>query len=375
MRTQQRSRPLSRHPRIGRYVGWIEKNWPAVGQVTGMPQRLVDSIDEFGEREANRDRRGTRVETIDRTERTLKHVKSAVRRVGGNEGPVERKARQFLKSLQHIRDFDVTEEKASEFFGEVQKAGKRNASNKAVCDAEEHVFSPLRGVGRLRLRRVVSVAELKKVGRHLALCVAHASEVGRPYHAELKNGETEFWTLDLASEPIALLSVEENDGVRSVTEFQGENGDGPVVRDRNERRRRLPGWLLRNVLRRLNADACDQADFSREGAFRSLLPRAARQNYRDVGVDGRHYRVWRFADELIVASFAKPPKIDMPGRGAKWSRFVRRPTRPRRRATKRSVTRYEWREEAWHPEAMDFGVFLGLLEVSPEMYAAFVGRE
>ena len=205
--------------------------------------------------------------------------------------------------------------------------------------------------------------------------MAHASEVGRPYHVELRSRDTEFWTLGLASAPIALLSVEENDGVRCVTEFQGENGDQPVVTDRNERRRHLPGWLLRNVLRRLNADACDQAYFSCEGAFRSLLPRAARRNYRDVVVDGRYYRVWRFPEEVIVASSERPPKGDMPGRGAQWSRFVRRPMRQRRRLTERSVTRYEWRDEAWHDEAMDFGVFLGLLEQSPDMYDAFAGRE
>ena len=375
MRSQYLSRRLSEHPRIARHLGWLAKNWPAVGQMTVMPKRLVESIDEFGEREDNRDLRGTRVVTIDLTERTLKHIKSAVRKVGGDDGSIARKARQFLKSLQHVRDFDVTVEKASEFFGEVQKAGKRNASNRAVCDPEEHVVGPFQGVGRLRLRRVVSVAELRKVGRNLELCVAHASEVGRPYHAELRSRETEFWTLGLASAPIALLSVEIDDGVRRVTEFQGKNGERPIATDEDERSRHLPGWLLRNVLRRLDADASDQQYFSCKGAFRSLLPRAARRNYRDVVVDGRYYRVWRFPEEVIVASSARRPKTDMPRRGAQWSRFVRQSLRPRRRAMKRAGTRYEWRKDAWHDEAMDFGAFLGLVEQSSDMYDAFTGRK
>ena len=124
MRSQLLNRPLSKHPRIAKHLAWIEKSWPAVGQVTVMPKRLVESVDEFGEREDNRDLRGTRVVTIDLTERTLKHVKSAVRKVGGDDGHIARKARQFLKSLQHVRDFDVTVEKASEFFGEGAKGGE-----------------------------------------------------------------------------------------------------------------------------------------------------------------------------------------------------------------------------------------------------------
>lgn len=374
MRSQSPSRKLSKHPRIDRHLAWINENWPVVGQAIAMPKRLAESVDDFGNRAANRDLRGARVAAIDLTERTLRHVKSAVRRTDGANGTTARQARRFLKSLQHVSDFGETVEKAREFAGEVQKAGKRKASKRAVCEPEEHVVGNLRRVGRLCLRRVVSVAELRKIGRQLNLCVAHASEVGRPYHTELKNLETEFWTLGSASAPIALLSVEDDDGVRRVTDFQGQNGYPPVAMNQDERKCHLPGWLLRNVMRRLDADASDQPCFSCKGAFRSLLPRAARRKYRDVVVEGRHYRVWRFPEELIVASSKNRPKGAMPGRGARWSRFVRRPQRPRRRATKRSVTRYDWHDEAWHEEAMDFGVFLGLLERSPEMYDAFAGR-
>lgn len=376
MRSQHPSRALSKHPRIVRQLWWIEENWPAIGQVAVMPKRLVESLDEFGEREENRDLRGTRVKTINLTKRTLKHVKSAVKRVGGEDRSIARNARQFLKSLQHIRDFDVTVEKARAFFGKVLKEGRRNANKKAVCEPEEHVFSELRGVGRLRLRRVVSVAELRKVGRKLDLCVAHASEVGRPYHAELRSRETEFWTLGTESDLVGLLSVEDDDGLRRVTEFQGQNGNRPVVTDHDERSRHLPGWVLRNILRRLDADADDQQYFTCEGAFRSLLPRAARKNCRDILADGRYFRVWRFPGEMIVASTEKPPKGVMPGRGAQWSRFVRRPLRQQsRRATTQSAMRYKWLDGAWHNEAMDIGDLLGLLQQSPEIYDAFAGRE
>ena len=69
----------------------------------------------------------------------------------------------------------------------------------------------------------------------------------------------------------------------------------------------LSGHLLRNVLRKLHADASDQEHFTRVGAFRSLLPDAARESYRAVMANGRDYRVWRFRDEVIVGLLGNWP--------------------------------------------------------------------
>ncbi len=215
-----------------------------------------------------------------------------------------------------------------------------------------------------------------KVGRTLGLCVAHANEIGRPYHHELKNGESEFWTLCTPSGPFALLTVERENGIPRVTEFQGRNGRRAT--DEDGRRLALSGALLRNVLRRLKADASDEPQFSRAGAFRSLLSPRNRESYRDIQADGHHFRVWRFPDEFIVASSKRPPRPAMPGRGARWSRFVRCDQRRVRRPGARrpqAERPAEWEQGAWHDTAMDLGELLELLRLSPELYDVFVGDE
>ena len=201
-----------------------------------------------------RDGRGLTVAARGTVVRTLGHVESAVRRSDG-QGGLGHKARGFLKSLVHIDDFDETAERGSRFFGEILKAGRRRASATPVCEAQAHVCGEMSGVGEIRLCREVSVAGLRQVGRELGLCVAHANEVGRPYHTELKKGESEFWSLRSAAGSFALLSVRIEEGERCVAEFEGRNGKRPVVTDENRTQdSRLSGALLRNVLRKLKAE-------------------------------------------------------------------------------------------------------------------------
>ena len=370
-------RPASSHRQIAERLASIEENWPGVPQAPTMPKRLLRTVDKFGSRPENRDGRGLTVVARETVVRTLRHVERAVRKSDG-QGGLGHKARTFLKSLVHTNDFDETAERGSRFFGEVQKAGRRRASATPVCEAQVHVCGEMSGVGEIRLCRVVSVSGLRKEGRELGLCVAHANEVGRSYHIELKKGESEFWSLRSAAGSFALLSVGNEEGARCIAEFQGRNGKRPVVTDENGRRFELSGALLRNVLRRLEADASDIDQFTRVGAFRSLLSPRNRADYRDVCVDGHNYRIWRFANEVIVASSRRRPRGAVPGRPARWSRFVRveRRRSDRKRGRRpQSRRRTEWEQGAWHNKAMDLGELLELLRQSPDLYDAFVGTE
>lgn len=146
----------------------------------------------------------------------------------------------------------------------------------------------------------------------------------------------------------------------------GEDGRG----------RELPGWMLRNVLRSLDADACDQAEFTCSGAFRSLATAAAREKCRDVVVDGWRHRIWGFRDEIIMASRRVSTKGRL-GRTEQWSRFIRRELRTRRRTrgSRNGESRCAWREGAWHVGAMDVGSFLAIVERSPELWDVFVNRD
>ncbi len=215
-----------------------------------MPKRLVRSIDDFGVRPENRDGRGFKVTERRTVVRTLGHIKSAVRRSVG-KGDLTFKARRLPKSLAHIDDFDQTVELASRYRGEIQKAGRRIANQTAICEPKVHAVGRVQGVGEIRLRRVVTVKGLEKVGRKLGLCVAHADEIGRRYRNELKKpDEHEFWSLSTAAGPFALLSVSIEEGTRRVAEFEGYNGERPFVSDENGRKAQAFGRPLAERLAR-----------------------------------------------------------------------------------------------------------------------------
>ena len=353
------------HRRIRIQLEVIENAWPALPQAAAMPERLPITIEAFCQ--ANKDGRGLKVEARQLVERTLKHIQSAERKAAAAHSGsrvLARKARKLLTSLQHNDQFELTIEQARCFRGEMQKEGRRTARRAPVCEPEEFGCGTLSGVGEIRLNRVVSIADLMKAGRTLDLCVAHADEVGRQYHEALKNGATEFWTLTTSGGPIALLSIEEDEDTRRVSEFQGCNGERPRATDENGGNRVLSGPLLRNVLRKLHADASDQEHFTRVGAFRSLVPYAARESYRAVMANGRDYRVWRFRDEVIVGLLRKLAGGSY--RVVQWSRFVRCEESSQARRTKQ----YELQKGAWHLGAMDVDRFLELLLQSRALYDA-----
>ena len=174
--------------RIRRKIEVIEQGWPAgLPQAPTMADRLTATIKEFCS--ANVDGRGTTNEALRTVDRTLKHLQSAMRYyAAGRPKALAREARKLLTSLQHNATFELTIMQARRFAGEVQKYGKRSARQAPVCAPAVSRCGTLRGGVEIRLCRVVSVDDLKEVGRTLDLCVAHDNDVGRPYHVALCRG-------------------------------------------------------------------------------------------------------------------------------------------------------------------------------------------
>lgn len=364
------NRPLSQHPRIADRLTEIKNSWVPVGQAETMPDRLVKSIDLFGEQPKNRDGRGVKPASVQFVARTLRHVMSAVNKVGIDNRLINHRARSLLRSLQHTRELRVTEENARRYAGVLQKTGKRIANSTPVWEAEEHSCGLMRGVGEILVRRVCSSEDLQSIGRRLELCVARRDEIGREYHIALKNRKTEFWALWLDTNPIALLSIERNeDGVRTIEEFQGKGGDSPTVTTKKGIERQLPGWLLRNLLRRVNATADYDRDFTSVGAYRSLLNKQNRNDYSDFEIEGKHYRIWFFEHEVIVAMVENHSLCAIPGKGTKWSQFINNSAASRAWRSDHEFASV-WEANSSHEGAMDLEDLFELVLRSRELYDA-----
>lgn len=374
MSNQQLRSRVSEHSRIQSLLESIELNWRPIGQVAVMPKRFIESIDRYGQQDENRDGRGTKHEIIQEVRRTLKHLQKALKRVGSTDRAIAQLARRLLKSLQHANDFGETVVNASKFAGEVQKLGIRNAKKRVVCDPIEYECGEIPGAGKFVLRRICSVNELIKVGRKLSLCVAKSDYIGRYHHARLKNRETEYWALDLESEPIGLLNVEEDEDGRVIEEFQGAHGDEPdaIAKDGES----ILPWraLLRNMLSSLNADPQNLECFTSVGLFQSLATRSAQESYQSVVIGGQYYRVWRFEDEVITAAFKGRTRDLSYGQDVKWSRFVREPKSEGMFGRRKSNTEFEWELKGSHAGSLDVGDLLDLLVRSRDLYNIFVGE-
>lgn len=359
----------------------VQRDWPQLPQFPRFPERVPATISAFCQDQNNRDGRGLKVSARKEVLRTLKHIRSAERRATHATVPLPlaREARKLLKSLGHNVEFERTVEQARRFAGEMQRTGKRVSMATSVCEPMECLCGIVDDV-EVRIRRVSSVADLMAVGGTLDLCVAKRDADGRDYHAQLRSGETEFWSL-AGRRPIALISVVEPNGQRRVSEFDGPGHERPYTRDRKGQKVELPGDLLTNLLRAIDATADDNEHFCRAGVFRSLVQDDARERRRDVVVEGFSYSVWRFATEIIIAR-----RLVSSGDAVRsqWSRFVRsstntaecvgmfgrRPGRRRRPPTQASPETYEWREATWHSGSMDLGEFIALVLRSGELRAA-----
>ena len=299
--------------------------WPTLdlgsGPSAAMPTHLADAINEYCARAANRDGRGVRSATVAKVRKTLRHIRSAAGRTTATGTQEAQEARKFLKSLYHLRDFEAMVERARVYAGCVQKLGRHRARHRAVCDAARVGLGEADPFGKVRLERVVSVADLMSIGRHLQVCLARNNHVGRDYHHRLREKDTtEFWQIG-ASEPLALLEVaRDGPGKRGVIMEWGTREDPEPA---------LPRSMLVRVLRELNASGDDIDAFARVGAFWTLRQSRRPTGIVEVGIS--RYRVWRFRDEVIIHARVE----HRGGRRIGWSRFMREEVEPWHLRTRR----------------------------------------
>ena len=350
--------------KIRKAVNELDAHWPRLDM--GSPSRpprppqLRDAIGEYCARPANRDGRGVKSSVLKQVLTTLRHVKSAsIRAAPDVPREIRTKARKLLKRLYHERDFARIAVLARTFGGELQTCGRRTARLRPVCRPKSVLLGEAASMGQVYLERVVSIADLMHVGRALDQCVAHADAIGRGYHDLLRRGGAEFWQIR-AREPLALLQVDDEDGERRIVEVATRDDPPPS----------LPTAMMRRVLCNLRASGDEEPIFQQVGAFWSL--RHSPEPTATMGIGNRHYRIWRYHDEISVCERA----AGIPT----WSRFRRRPvvSAPRRlpaprvrRRGRRSTARgieNRWERACWTPGAMDEADLLGLLCHSRRLY-------
>ena len=379
MSNENIQRPLSQHPEIAEQISWLQDNWKPAGQVTKLPTQLISSIDQFGRRQENRNRRGVKSTCISNVLRMLGHVKSGVKRQVDGDKKLAHDAKRFLKSLQHHNSLDQTMLSARQFAGTVQKVGKSLARKKAVCAPTEFDCGFQEGLGKVLLHRIVSVDELKTIGKKLHLCVAKDDQEGRRYHRGLRNGETEYWSIETNSEPFLLLSVDVEDE-RQLDELGGHNKRADIGEPDYDWTQHLSAEVLRRVQHFLEIDASEDEYFSCIGAFISLHSHEGLRDYLDIKIGRHNHRVWWFGNELIIASSGESNDSDLPPSTVRWSRFIKVDNRlaSYRRARRIALpsthsSNHEWQVAADHHGAMSLGELIGLMERSAELCHLFRG--
>ena len=341
----------------------LVREFGRVLDASGFPQEVKDRapdelrrrVQEFLDHPENRGRKRAKREPMRRARKTMKHLTHAVSHACDHVDPnVRTKAKALVRSTQH-ESFDVLEQRAGKFNGHLRKSGRRREEQR-----RRNVRARI-AVGDWELVEVNSVPQLKSEGRKLSLCVAHSDDFGREYHDELRNGESEFWSVRRRGEAQGLLRIDKD--TRKVVESAGRR-NGPLKWKRK---------VACGVLRVLDATADDHQDaFSRVGAFSGLLNSRSRET-TPIELDGVEYRVWLMPAKNQIAIEARRPAKFGDGRKGRrrWSLFERYepPVHPRQaRRGRRSPIRWPgWREGCSHRGAMSIGEFADLLLRCPEI--------
>ncbi|MCZ0941544.1 MAG: hypothetical protein OXJ53_00615 [Gammaproteobacteria bacterium] len=336
-----------------------------------MPSQVDRLIKEYCKQPDNRDGRGLRSGTVAEIRKTLRHLKSAVKKVNAGGTPEARYAMKLLKRAHHMRDFKVLAAEARGYAGKVQRLGKKRAKQTAMCEAASVPLGQTDALGQVHLERVVSVAEMESIGRHLHLCVAHNDQFGREYHRRLRRNTAEFWQLR-AGAALALLEVTRDDeGLGWIAEFEAKKSGV-----------RLPRSMLLRIVRELKASGDRVDEFHRAGAFWAF--RRPQPPTAEIQVGPAIYRVWRFPDELIILGKTEGRR----GRLSAWSRFVREPVRPWYSRTRGRLIRargqanvaggapvgnWAWSSTCGGKRSLSDQQLQALMLASPEMYAVLAG--
>ena len=355
--------PLSNQAGIDGFLTWIAMNWQSVGQALEMPNRVRISIDDYGNRSENRNRCGVKPEVVDETIVALDNIRIALNVVKGSTA-IAHQAQALLKSLQHTRDFSVTLTNAHKFATNVHRKRTNTVNKISVCRHQNFLLDDVLGVGPVSLHRVTSVSELKSVGRRLKNCVGNLA-TGRYYHEQLRTQETEYWTLEFKSKPIALLSVRVENGMRTIIEFAGKKRSSPDLNLDDNQTYQVPGSVLLDVLRCLDVHVKETSNLACFIPFLHVDPSIIQSTYHDEVIDQRHFRVWRFKEDLIIASSDRQPRTTLPAENTRWYRLVRSRTDWNEEETE---VRHEWTQTYW--PWLEPSQLLELLLRSPNFYEA-----
>ena len=360
------------HKEIAKDIAELRPQWRSLdfgsGRSASMPRNLVSAINKYCQLAVNRDGRGVTSATVAEVRTTLRHIRSALRKASsGRNGPAGPAAKKLLKSLHHESDFEVMAERARAYAGRLQRLGRRCARRSAVCPEHSVCLGQTSGLGTVHLTRVVSVARLMSVGRHLELCVAHEDSVGREYHHRLRSGESAFWQIR-TEKPLALLEV-------SI----GADGDpGKIIECEAGRvdDLNLPRAMLLRILCETHASGDETHDFSRAGAFWAL--RHSPSYAAKFKVGPARYHVWRFPEEVVIRASAATKKGR---RRVRWWRFIRarinpwysntrgNPAKVKRTGNQESKRGGIWAWRAAEGQHLADNQLQALMLASPELYA------
>ena len=249
--------------------------------------------------EKNQDRRGTTAGAIGKAYYASLWFKEAQRAQAHEDSSVRRMAKKVVRGSLH-KEFPQIRKDLAKLHGEVSKAGKRIADQRARA-AERAIDLD----GQFALRELRSMASAKPVGQYLRNCLARKSDA-RNYVKRARDGEIELWVLVKQERPVCLIQIDS--ATREIDELEGKNGSTPKLKRR----------LAIALLDKLDMSGDDEETFAAIGALSAF--RHGRPVVDPVKIEGTSYWIWILRDgsEIVIAS--KGPHDERKG----WSRFTRR---------------------------------------------------
>ena len=340
--------PQRRRPKPATFLHWRWRlkliGW-ALGQSSApdklkerLPRDLGRAVRAFRALPENHGRQGVTRAAARLIRRTLRRIELAIDHGDKHpDGNIRREAWRFVRACQSL-PFDRIAQWSSEFRGQLNKAGHRRRE-RALREAAWRCCLG----GSWELVQVTTVAWLRSVGRSLDLCVARCDETGRHYHAELREGESTFHTLQRDGVPQCLIEVDA--ATNEVNAVEG-SGDGPVP---------LTHRRALNILRALGATADGVAAFANVGAFSPYL--GAAKAVRLWSTVGRHrYMIDAFPSVPALTIRETPclPSRRARAKRERWSLFKPEPARGTQELA-------EWREVSDSENCLSEGELLDLL--------------
>ena len=300
---------------------------------TGLDPRCIEQavenvtklIQAFEEQPENRAGRRVRKPVRKSVRRTLTHLSSAARHVGGGSAS-RAEARRLIRYAGCCDDFTALEREASRYRGRHNKIMRGINDRKAREAAREIWLDDDHSVLEVR-----TVSHLRSVGKRLRNCIG--GELGSDYRDQLRQGESEFWALRRQGKHVGLLEVDTES--RRIKECLGMANE-PV------------GWkrgLFLELQRAVDADGDHVDEFIESGAFNLFVHQP---NLRPalLHIGERTYQVWNSGGVLILCDDRK-----------RWSQF--------KLALRRHREFPSW--EGYYGSALEVDEMVCLVALSPDL--------